>query len=63
MLQASRKTFWDLQECCKRHEKLFGVCSNAASATKNFLGFAAMLQVPRKTFWDLQELCIESLSI
>jgi len=33
------------------------VCSNAASAAKNFLVFAGMLQVPRKTFWALQECC------
>ena len=33
------------------------VCRNAASATKNFLAFAAMLQVLRKTFWPLQERC------
>ena len=50
-----RKTFWTLQECCKCHEKLSGLCRNAASATKNFLDFAGMLQTPRKTFWTLQE--------
>ena len=50
-----RKTFWRLQECCKCPEKLFGVCSNAASAPKNFMAFAGMLQVPRKTFWRLRE--------
>ena len=57
MLQVSRKTFWTLQECCKRREKLFGLCRNAANAPKNFLVFAEMLQVPRKTFWRLQECC------
>ena len=57
MLQVSRKTFWTLQECCKRREKLFGLCRNAANAPKNFLVFAGMLQVPRKTFWPLQECC------
>ena len=56
-LQAPRKTFWSLQECCKYFEKLFGVCRNAASAPKNFLVFAGMLQVLRKTFWSLQECC------
>ena len=57
MLQVSRKTFWTLQECCKRREKLFGLCRNAASATKNFLASAGMLQMPRKTFWSLQGRC------
>ena len=57
MLQVSRKTFWTLQECCKCHEKLFGLCRNAANAPKNFLVYAEMLQVPRKTFWRLQECC------
>ena len=52
-----RKTFWCLQECCKCPEKLFGVCSDAASASKNFLVFAGMLQMPRETFWSLQERC------
>ena len=56
-LQASRKIFWRLQERCKCHEELFGVCRNAASVTKNFSAFAGMLQVPRKTFWRLQERC------
>ena len=37
--------------------KLFGVCRNAAKASKNFLAFAETLQVPRKTFWRLQERC------
>ena len=46
-----------LQECCKCHEELSGLCRNAASATKNFLDFAGMLQTPRKTFWTLQECC------
>ena len=57
MLQVSRKTFWTLQECSKRREKLFGLCRNAANATKNFLVFAGMLQMLRKTFWSLQECC------
>jgi len=57
MLQVSRKTFWPLQECCKCSEKLFGLCRNAASASKNFLAFAGMLQIPRKTFWSLQKCC------
>ena len=57
MLQMPRKTFQRLQECCKCHEKNFGVCRNAASVAKNFLGFAAMLQMPRKTFWGLQQCC------
>jgi len=57
MLQAPRKTFWSLQECCKCFEKLFGLCRNAANASKNFLAFAGMLQVPRKTFWRLQKCC------
>jgi len=57
MLQMPQKTFWGLQERCKCREKLFGVCSNAANASKNFLAFAGMLQVPRKTFWGLQECC------
>ena len=57
MLQVPQKTFWTLQEYCKRHKKLFGLCRNAASATKNFLDFAGMLQTPRKTFWTLQECC------
>ena len=57
LLQVSRKTFWSLQHCCKCLEKLFGVCRNAASASKNFSAFAATLQVPRKTFWSLQERC------
>jgi len=46
-----------LQERCKRLEKLFGLCRNAANASKNFLAFAGMLQTPRKTFWPLQECC------
>ena len=50
-----RKTFWRLQERCKWHEKLFGVCGNAASATKKYLVFAGMLQIPRETFWSLQK--------
>ena len=57
MLQTPRKTFWPLQECCKCHEKLFGLCRNAANAPKNFLAFAGTLQMPRKTFWPLQECC------
>jgi len=57
MLQVSRKTFWTLQECCKRREKLFGLCRNAANATKNFLASAGMLQMLRKTFWSLQKCC------
>ena len=57
MLQTPRKTFWPLQECCKCHEKLFGLCRNAANAPKNFLVFAGMLQMPRKTFWSLQGRC------
>jgi|GEM_PF-3832463 len=57
ILQVLRKTFWRLQECCKCFEKLFGVCRNAASASKNFLAFAGTLQVPRKTFWRLQHRC------
>ena len=56
-LQVLRKTFWPLQECCKRLEKLFGLCRNAASAPRNFLAFAGTLQVPRKTFWRLQKCC------
>ena len=52
-----RETFWPLQECCKQLEKLFGLCRNAANASKNFLVFAGMLQTPRKTFWPLQERC------
>ena len=52
-----RKTFWSLQKCCKCLEKLFGVCRNAANASRNFLVFAGMLQVPRKTVWRLQECC------
>ena len=57
LLQVSRKTFRRLQKCCKCFEKLFGVCSNAASASKNFLEFAGTLQVSRKTFRSLQERC------
>jgi len=57
LLQVSRKTFWSLQQCCKCLKKLFGVCSNAANASKNFLEFAGTLQVPRKTFWSLQKRC------
>ena len=56
-LQVLRKTFWRLQQCCKSHEKLFGVCNTVASLTKNFLAFATALQVPRKTFWRLQQCC------
>ena len=56
-LQAPRKTFWSLQECCKCLEKLFGLCSNAANAPKNFLEFAGTLQVLRKTFRRLQRRC------
>ena len=44
MLQTPRKTFWPLQECCKGHEKLFGLCRNAASAPNNCLAFATPLQ-------------------
>ena len=50
MLQMPRKTFWPLQERCKRREKLFGLCRNAANAAKNFLASAGMLQTPRETF-------------
>ena len=57
LLQVSRKTFWSLQECCKCPEKLFGVCRNSASASKNFLAFAETLQMLRKTFWRLQRRC------
>jgi len=35
-----------LQERCKGLEKLFGVCRNAAKASKNFLAFAELLQAP-----------------
>ena len=43
---------------------IHGVCSNPASASRNFLAFAGMLQMPRKTFWSLQERCkcLEKLS-
>ena len=54
-LQVLRKTFWSLQECCKRFEKLFGVCGSPASLSRNFLVFAGVPQVPRKTFWRLRE--------
>ena len=54
-LQMLRKTFWRLQRCCKCFEKLFGVCRNAANASKNFSAFAGVPQVPRKTFWRLRE--------
>ena len=57
LLQVSRKTFWSLQQCRKCLKKLFGVCSNAANASKNFLEFAGTLQVSRKTFRRLQECC------
>ena len=57
LLQVLRKTFWRLQQCCKSHEKLFGVCNTVASPTKNFLAFATPLQVLRKTFWRLQHCC------
>ena len=71
LLQVPRKTFRCLQQCCKSHEKLFGVCNTVAksheklsgvcntvaSPTKNFLAFATPLQVPRKTFWRLQHRC------
>ena len=57
LLQVSRKTFRRLQQCCKSHEKLSGVCNSVASPTKNFLAFATVLQVPRKTFWRLQHRC------
>jgi len=43
-LQMPRETFWPLQECCKQPEKLFGLCRNAANASKNFLVFAGTLQ-------------------
>ena len=46
-----------LQQCCKCHEKLFGVCNGVANAAKNFLVFATVLQMPRKTFWCLQRCC------
>ena len=64
MLQTPRKTFWPLQECCKCHEKLFGLCRNAANAAKNLLEFAGTLQVLRKTIWSLQKRCkgLEKLS-
>ena len=57
LLQVSRKTFWRLQQCCKSHEKLSGVCNSVASPTKNFLAFATVLQVSRKTFRRLQHRC------
>ena len=50
MLQMPRKNFWDLQERCKCHEKSFGVCRNAANATKKNLALAGTLQMPRKNF-------------
>ena len=36
-LQVLRKTFWSLQERCKYFEKLFGVCRNAASISRDVL--------------------------
>ena len=57
LLQVLRKTFWRLQQCCKSHAKLFGVCNSVASPTKNFSAFATPLQVSRKTFWRLQHRC------
>ena len=53
-----------MQQRCKCPEKLFGVCRNAANASKNFLEFAGTLQVLRKTIWSLQERCkgLEKLS-
>ena len=46
-----------MQQCCKSHEKLSGVCNTVASLTKNFLAFATPLQVSRKTFRRLQHRC------
>ena len=37
MLQVPRKTFRRLQECCKCPEKLFGVCNNVASISRDVL--------------------------
>ena len=52
-----------MQSSRKCLEKLFGVCGNSASASKNFLAFAGTPQVSRKTFWRLRELrkCLEKL--
>ena len=36
---------------------IHGVCSNPASASRNFLVFAGVPQVSRKTFWCLQGRC------
>ena len=45
-----------LRKLRKRLEKLFGLCGNSASVSKNFLAFAETPQVPRKTFWCLRKL-------
>ena len=44
-----------MQQRCKCPEKLFGLCRNAANASRNFLVFAGTLQMPRETFWRLRE--------
>ena len=46
-----------MQSSRKSLEKLFGVCGNSASASKNFLAFAGVPQVSRETFWCLQKSC------
>ena len=53
--QVPRKTFWCLREPRKSLGKLFGVCGNPASLSKNFLVFAGVPQVSRETFWCLRE--------
>ena len=55
--QGLRKTFWCLRGSRKSLEKLFGLCRNAAKATKNFLASAGMLQTPKWRKGLLQDFC------
>ena len=55
--QVPRKTFWCLQQSCKLHFLLLGICRSSASSIFLFLAFAEVLQTPFFSFGHLQKSC------
>ena len=55
--QVPRKTFWRLQEFCKLHFLLLGICRSPANTIFLFWAFAEVLQAPFFPFWRLQKSC------
>ena len=55
--QVPRKTFWSLQQSCKLHFLLLGICRSSASSIFLFWVFAGVLQAPFFPFGSLQKFC------